>query len=94
MLKWTLEGRKWFLYRAKIPNVIASAFLIKREGKKDIFPDVGEKQYLQLQVQLGCCFRKGWKVKSDTVSTSPKWRQIRVKFQKKPSSFESFVQLP
>lgn len=40
--------------RAKIPNVIASAFLIKR--KKDIFPDVGEKQYLQLQVQLCCCF--------------------------------------
>lgn len=39
---------------AKIPNVIANAFLIK--GKKDIFPDVGEKQYLQLQVQRGCCF--------------------------------------
>lgn len=73
VLKWTLEGRKWFLYRAKIPNVIASAFLIKREGgKKDIFPDVGEKQYLQLQVQVGCCFCKGWKVKSDTVSASPK----------------------
>lgn len=30
--------------RAKIPNVIASAFLIKREKKKEIFPDVGGKQ--------------------------------------------------
>ncbi len=38
--------------------------------KKAIFPDVGEKQYLQLQVQLRCCFCEGWKVKSDTVSNS------------------------
>lgn len=60
--------------RANIPNVIARAFFNKR-GKKGIFPDVGEKQYLQLQVQPHRCFCKGWKVRVDAVPNSEKRRQ-------------------
>lgn len=84
--------------RAKIPNVIASKFLIKRGEKKDIFPDVGEEPDLQLQVQLHRCFSRRWKVKSDTVSkpkTGVDQSELPEKNKKKnTSSLESFGQLP
>lgn len=63
--------------RAKILNVIASEFFNKRAGKKEVFPDVGEKPDLQLQVRLCCCFCKGWRVKSDTVSESRDWDTLK-----------------
>lgn len=67
----TMEGKNKCggCQRGYDPSVIASPFLIRRK-EKYIFPDVGKNSNLQLQVQLYCCFCKGWKPNSDTVSGS------------------------